>query len=41
MRQWIVLSSLAWGMVELIALQRSRLLQWRLRGTEHAPRGTV
>lgn len=32
MRHWMLLSSLVWGVVELIALQRSRLLQWRVRG---------
>ena len=32
MRHWMVLSSVAWGFVELIALQRSRYLQWRVRG---------
>lgn len=32
MRHWMVLSSLVWGVVELIALQRSRLQWRRVRG---------
>lgn len=31
MRQLAVLTSLVWGVVELLALQRSRYQAWRLR----------
>jgi len=31
MRRLYVLTSIVWGLVELVALQRSRLLAWRLR----------
>jgi hypothetical protein len=31
MRRLYVLSSIAWGVVELVALQRSRLQAWRQR----------
>ena len=31
MRRLYVLSSITWGVVELLALQRSRLLAWRQR----------
>lgn len=32
MRNWSILTSMVWGFVELIALQRSRFLHRRLRG---------
>ena len=32
MRNWSMLTSMLWGLVELIALQRSRFLHRRLRG---------
>ena len=32
MRNWSMLTSMVWGLVELIALQRSRFLHRRLRG---------
>jgi hypothetical protein len=32
MRQLALLGSVAWGVVELFALQRSRYQAWRLRG---------
>lgn len=31
MRRLYVLSSIVWGLVELVALQRSRYQVWRLR----------
>lgn len=34
----LIVGSLAWGLVELVALQRSRYLAWRLRQqTVHHP----
>lgn len=31
MRHFVVLSSVAWGLIELFALQRSRYHAWRMR----------